>query len=329
MQQHISYQSSTKVASDPTRKIAYAYFILVGALLALAIGSGFFPGAWRDQLFVKSPDILRSWTSSPFPFQLVIYIFLLATLVLPFNNLPSSTYVFPWPFRGKWQNLERDRQQAVANRLSGKTTMTFPLPEVFTPLPATISVQMRRNWRATWIAGALYAPLIGIVLWAFVSGWQINMQYLAQQGELSAWTLLGSIPYTLVCFLCIVPTFSAFFLAPHQRLIATQDGLIGCRGLRLSYIPWQEARLFAMIAMQGTFVYELASSTSIIRWSSKPAWSYGDTYPSAVIGIAPLGLVQSEHSTEEYHHQIQQLTAMVAARTGLPLYDLCSLPHEH
>ncbi len=73
----------------------------------------------------------------------------------------------------------------------------------------------------------------------------------------------------------MVPALSAFVLAPRQYLIATQDGLIGYRGLRLRVIPWQEARLFAVIAKQETLVYELASSTTLIRWSSKPAWSYG------------------------------------------------------
>lgn len=327
MQQHISYQSRPKVASDSSRQIIYVYIFFVGAVLILLISSAFFPGSWHDQFFPKSPALLHALSASPFAF--IAYIFFPAVLIWPFLSLPVSTWFFLWPFGGKWKYLERDRQQAVANHVNGETAMTFSLPQTLAPLPTTLSVQMRRNWKATWIAGAFYAPLIGAVLWTFISTWQVNMQYLAQQGEISTWTLLGSLSFTLVCLWYTVPALSAFLFAPRQRVIATQDGLIGYRGLRLSYIPWQDARLFAAIAEEhGMLVYELASRTSIIRWSSKPAWSYGDTYPGNVIGIAPLGLMQAEHSEEEYCYQIQQLTAMVAARTGLPLYDLCFQSHQ-
>lgn len=106
-----------------------------------------------------------------------------------------------------------------------------------------------------------------------------------------------------------------------------QDGLICSRWLSFSSIPWHEARLFAVITKQKqTLVYELSSRTDIIRWSDRPTWNYGDALPAGTVGMAPLGLIQAEKSVEEYQCKARQLRMLVAARTGLPLYDLCVQP---
>jgi hypothetical protein len=310
MQQQITQQSSAAVAPEPARKVVRYYLIVLGVALALLIGSFFLPEPFRDELtWSKSPPLFNSSSFQPF-----LVILLPAIFIWPFINIPIIT---------RYRYLEKNRRQAVENRLSGRPTITFPLPAIFILLPATVSVRVRRSWRATLIAGAIYTTLIGFVLLAFVSDWQFNIQSLAQRGEISGWTLLGSLFNALFYCLIIFPAITAFLFAPRQRLIATRDGLICYRWLRFSYIPWPEANLFAVIAEQhNTLIYELASSTSIIRWSSKPTWTYRDTFPAATVGIAPLGLIEAENSTEAYQWQIRQLTAMVAAGTGLPLYDL-------
>lgn len=318
MQQQITQQSNAAIAPEPTRNVVRAYWIVVGVFLALLIGSFFLPEPLHDELLwhQSSPFYLlvSSTPLSYYAFPFVWY----AIFIWPFMYFPAAV----WP-RPKWKTLEKNRRRAVENRLSGRSTATFLLPEVFPLLPASLSVRIRRNWHATLIAGTIYTTLIGFVLLAFVSDWQFSIQSLAQRGEISGWTLLGSIFEALFFYLLIFPAITAFLFAPHQRLIATRDGLICYRWLRFSYIPWHEALLFAVITEQkNTLIYELASSTSIIRWSSKPTWNYADTFPAATVGIAPLGLVRAENSTEEYQWQIRQLTAMVAAGTGLPLYDL-------
>lgn len=291
-------------------------WIFVGTILTLLIGSLFLPIPLRDELVWNQPSLFflhNTWLSWLFS------ILLLAIFVWPFINSPVLVPYVRW----KWKPLEKKRQQAVDNRLSGKVAVTFPLPEIFPPFPTTLSLRICRNWRSTLIASTIYTVLIEFVLLAFVADWQTTMHYLEQRGEISGWTLLGSIFDALFYCMLIFPPLIAFIFAPRQRLIATQNGLICYYGLRFSYIPWHEALLFAVITEQNnTLVYELASSTSLIRWSSKPTWTYADTFPSAIIGIAPLGLVRAENSTEEYQWQIRQLTAMVAFGTGLPLYDL-------
>jgi hypothetical protein len=318
MQQSTLQRSVTTVASDPVRKMFRYYLLCLGSVLALLIGSFFLPEPLRDELtWSKSPPVftfINAHSFLPIVFIPIVFILFPAIFLWPFTNILGSR---------RWKNLDRARQQAVQNRLSNRSTAPFLLPEVFTPLPSTLSLSLRRNWRATCVAGFIYALLIGLMLSTYISGWQINMQYLIQQGEVSGWTLLGSIFYGLSFCLYVLPAITAFIFTPHQQVIATPDGLICHRGLRFSSIPWSEACLFAVIAeRQGVFVYELASTTSIIRWSSKPAGNYGDTFPAATVGIAPLSLVQAASSTEEYQWQTRLLTAMVAAGTNLPLYDL-------
>jgi hypothetical protein len=320
MQKQINRQSRVVIAPEPGRTIMRSFFIFYGAvvaiLIALFIGALFLPEPLRDELywnqFNPNKFVLALAMRLVTPFLLIIFIG-------AFINLPIMTSYKQW----KWRILEKNRRRAVENHLSGRETERFPLPEVYAPLPASLYVGVRRNWSATLIGGAIYALLIGYVLLTFVFDWQINMQYLVQQGEISGWTLLGGIGDALPYCLYIFPMIAPFILAPRQRLIATRDGLACHRGFSFSFISWREAQLFAVIAKQtNTLVYELSSSTSLIRWSSKPRGNYGDTFPAATIGTAPLGLVKAEHSTEEYQWQICQLTAIVAARTNLPLYDL-------
>jgi len=210
----------------------------------------------------------------------------------------------------------------VQNHFSGIVMASLSLPEIYTPLPTSLSLSLRRNWRVVRIAAPIYALLGGLFLWDYAVGWQMNTQHLAQQGALSGWALPGAIIAALpVCLLCL-PAIAALLFAHRQHLIATQDGLICQRGLHFSSLPWSEAKLFAVVAeSQGIFVYELASHTSIIRWSSKVT-PRRNVFPAAVMGIAPLGLAQAATSDEEYQWKTRLLTAMVAARTNLPLYDL-------
>ena len=313
---------NTHLAPDPGRKFVLGYLVILGSALALFIGTFFLPETLRDELLWKQPLPLLPHLHYPVSFffgMLVLSIF-----IWPFINLPVMVWWWPFPTGWKWKTLPKKRWQALENHLIGRRMVTFPLPEVWNPLPATLSVDICRNWRVTWIAGAIYATLIGFVLLIYVSYWQSNMQYLAQQGEISAWTLLGVFLNVLFpCCLFILPAILAFIFAPRQRLIATQDGLICYRGLSFSYIPWHEARLFSVIAQhKKTLVCELTSKTSLIRWSSKPESQFADIFPAGTIGIAPLGLVEYGHSREAYQWQIKQLTHMVAAGTGLPLYDL-------
>src|SRR5258708_20894694 len=317
MHQSLAQQANTTVAPDPARKQRRSYWVFVGTILTLGIGSFFLPTPLREELVWNQPSLF-----SPFQvnivFSLLFPVLVLAIFVYPFVSFP----VVLWQ-RWKWSSLETKRKHAVEQRLNGRVTATFPLLEVFPPFPATVSLRLCRNWRSTAIAGTIYTILIGLIVVTFVSDWQSTLLTLAQRGELSGWALLGSLFDALFYCLLIFPALWAFLLAPRQRLIATQDGLACYRGLSFTFISWHEAQLFAVIAKQtDTLVYELSTTTSLIRLSSKPTWNSSATFPAATVGIAPLGLIRAENSTEEYQWYIRLITAMVAAGTGLPLSDL-------
>lgn len=191
------------------------------------------------------------------------------------------------------------------------------------PFPAVFTVRVQRNWLITGIAGLLYLPLLGVILGLFIADWQTSMQYLVQQGELSTATLFGTLFNGIFGFLLTLPIVVTFAFAPQQQIIATSEALICQRGLRFRYIPWPQARLFAVIDKQkGAIIYELASGTNLIRWSSQPGFSFFGVFPAATMGIAPFSLVRTPQSAKEYQQKIQELTVIVATRTGLPLYDL-------
>lgn len=293
---------------------------MVGGVLILAVSYLFLPASLRDNLVWGGPHSHDFPWMLPLPFLLLLAPFI---CLMPLTNIPVMTPYKHWA----WRVLEKKRQHAVAAHLSDEHMRMFPLPEISAPLPDSVSVCVHRNWLTTLIGGIIYAVVIGyVLLWAFVNG-QENLLSLAQQGELSGWAFIGGIPDTLLCCLYLFPVLSAFLLAPRQRLIATQDGLMCYRGICFISIPWKEAQLFAVIAQQQeTVVYEVSSRTSLIRWSSKPAWSSAEGLPSATIGTAPLNLIWSGNAPEEYEWPICQITAMAAARTGLPLYDLREQP---
>jgi hypothetical protein len=314
MQKSATQETALVLAPDPTYKIIRYRWIIVGMVFALAIGGSLFlPEPLRDELIWNNTTPLLHYISANGLFAFIAGVLILSIFITPFINI--------WGF-SSWRRFERDRQRVVQNHFSGIIMASLSLPEISTPLPTSLSLSLRRNWRVVRIAAPIYALVSGFFLWDYAVGWQMNIQHLAQQGALSGWALPGGIIAALpVCLLCL-PATIAIILGPRQHLMATQDGLICQLGLRFSSLSWSEAKLFAVTAeSQGTFVYELASSTSVIRWSSKVTLRR-NVFPAAVMGIASLGLAQAAATNEEYQWQTRLLTAMVAARTNLPLYDL-------
>lgn len=320
MQEYTPSRSVRTVAPDSSYKYQRLSLICCGIVIAAVIEFLLLPEWLRDALFplTQTPP----WFDTTRPAWYGIMYFFLS---------PLTAYFFFSPFitvrNGirRWKRFDQARQQAVKNYLSGRETVTFPLPEITVSLPATVSLQLRRNWRVTRIAGVIYGLPIAIFLYVYTSFWQVNMVYLAQRGELSALALPGTIISLLLLSLFCFPAIHGFLFAPRQQIIGTQDGLICRRGLHFSYIPWEEALLFAVVAeSEGTFIYELASDTQIIRWSSTIVKNYGRVLPAGIVGIAPLGLAQASSTSEDYQSKARLLVSIVAARTRLPLADLRS-----
>ena len=110
---------------------------------------------------------------------------------------------------------------------------------------------------------------------------------------------------------------SAVYLSrlSSQQLDVAEDGLTSHSMGQASSLRWNEARLFARYGTFGAqksgaaLTYELSSAGEIVRWT----WVRHKTYP---VGLEPTIL------PDEYNGQMEALLSLVAAKTGLALYDL-------
>jgi len=81
-------------------------------------------------------------------------------------------------------------------------------------------------------------------------------------------------------------------------------------------VPWEEARLFAIVPMSpdmrktsgSPISYELSSTGEVLRWSTSKH--------------VALFAGQATQSSHERRQQMQTLLSMIVAKTNLPLYDL-------
>jgi hypothetical protein len=126
--------------------------------------------------------------------------------------------------------------------------------------------------------------------------------------------------FLIVFFLCAtlfgtLMFFLLFSRAGRQQVEVTEHGIKAWYGGKVATVRWEEARLLAMYNAFGAqkngaaITYELSSARDIARWT----WVWRRTY---LPGREPTV------SLDEHNRQMQELLALVQAKTGLPLYDL-------
>ncbi|WP_126631454.1 hypothetical protein [Dictyobacter alpinus] len=122
----------------------------------------------------------------------------------------------------------------------------------------------------------------------------------------------------LVSFVALA-LFIGILIVVIRSISARQGGtkiFVTEQGVRIgkTLIPWHEAELFAIYEIYGqkrsgrAITYELSSATDILRWY-------------AVQRLEDVRQDSAEAVTE-YHQQLQALSEIIVARTGLPLSDL-------
>lgn len=298
------------VAPDPTRRIMCSLLICIGAVFVLATVLNILLPEPPQDVFLWQPLLLVDGQLS---ILITLVVFALAAVCyFPFTTRSLSRLK-------QWKSLESNRQRIATAALEGSLPVEFPLPVVVGPLPSTLSIQMRRDWRGTGIFGMVLALLWGLLFVYFFYGPLTNLHFFIQQRQ-NGWIVLRIIFNVALYSLLSFPTLLQIILAPRQQLFATQDGLLCRCGLSIRSIPWHESRLFSVIAEErGILVYELASRASLIRWSST---LIKDHFPFATVGSAPVGLVQAYPSEDEHRQLIHILTVLIAEKTGLPLVDL-------
>ena len=288
------FKSRNVIKANPVlplyRTICFLSFFAAIAMLALIIVSVFIDGIFNGgQHFSHSTAL-----SVP-----MLY------LIVSACNLISGILQVRY-----WGRIEQRRFAAVrGNRLF--LAAEQPIPETASlPLPTTI-ITPRRSKKALLLVMGMT-----LLLAMFFAGWLTWVD--SNPLLLVADHLLNFLALSAIGFVAITMLFFAILFSPlaRSRIQVTEEGLAAREGLDKTHIVmWQEARLFAMYGTFGgqkrgaSITYELSSAKAIVRWT----WFLRKTY---WVDLGPT------ISHDEYNRQMQALLPLVAAKTGLPLYDL-------
>ncbi|MGB8344078.1 MAG: hypothetical protein WCD86_04295 [Ktedonobacteraceae bacterium] len=239
-----------------------------------------------------------------------------------------SFYPLVYIIRGKpWRTLEKKRQQAARYNLTRGLPTQAAFQRDCTDVPSHFVLRLHRRWLISWLASITRGLEVMVMLLLFYLIWRNTALLLIHQKESIALALVQTVLNVAVVLFYAVFAVVTLVFTPRQQLTATQDGLFCRKGYHFSYIPWQQARLFAVIGEMKTkkhhkvIFYELSSEKAVIRWSSLPTPGRAWDMPSTAVGITR-GLAQAACSEKEYQQQIQTLISIVTTKTGLPLYDL-------
>ncbi len=187
------------------------------------------------------------------------------------------------------------RQQAVS-AAGGYRPLAAeqPVPDAYALTTPTVLIQ-RPGWLAYVflpLAGGIYVVVIPLLV--------------APERVLHP-----SLPFLAASLLLMLVLSIRGLLASYQRLEIQAEGLTVYAGFRCQTIRWDEVRLFAIDGATDpselSIRYELSSATTIVRWDRQTSASpFHHLTP-------PFGA---------YNRHMAALLSLIAAKTGLPLYDL-------
>jgi hypothetical protein len=245
-----------------------------------------------------------------YPVMIVALNFLLFVIMC---SLPGSIIQMLMQERF-WKRLERRRQAAVRGDES-LLAAEQPIPDA-TALQLPLTIEQRPDWfKLLTMLGIplLLALILAVILVAFPPDW-ITGPY-ARSITPDIMYIIATVIVGLTLVLCGVLA-AILYNRVRQQLTVTETGLIKPGFRKVQSISWNEARLFAIDGIYGgkkypyPTVYELSSANEIIRWMwIRSTWR--------IIFFARPAVSQEEHN-----RQMQVLLSLIAARTGLPLYDL-------
>lgn len=265
---------------------------------------------WRCHVGDFIHTLVPLHESNPFPS--IIYIIIFAT------NIPG---IISATKRVRYQERLEQRRQAAARGDHNLLAAKQPLPNATAlPLPITLGRHHKgKIYVLILLVNLLLLLILSIPLYIvlphlFPPGNSLSPQAFAV-------IILGS--FVFLVLLLFGLSFGMLYAREREQLTVTEYGLmkIGLWG-KVQSMSWQEARLYAISGVYGLkktgrlaaripSQYELSSAHDIIRWGPLP-----DTNIQAFVSgetASPLP-VQGNYS--------QALLSLIAARTGLPLYDL-------
>lgn len=210
----------------------------------------------------------------------------------------------------RWQRMHHLRQKAAREGMRAGVPLARPQPiptgEVL-PVPFTITLQPQ------WFRVLAFTVLVGLVAIIFTSS--------AAAG--GTFDLYADWP-TALSFGLFYGTLFSWRLYLPQRIVVSADGLLVRHPLLdwwvsnwqmgERFIPWSEARLFAIRSSQpGTPAtrYELSSATRVVPFGRARRSRWWALYRPVI-------------PWQDYNFQMDALLDVIVTKTGLPLYDVRS-----
>ncbi len=250
-------------------------------------------------MLVTSSILLFLHESNPFPS--IIYIIIFAT------NIPGIISVLK---RVRYQERLEQRRQAAARGDHNLLAAEQPLPNATAlPLPITLRRPHSGKMYIRLLTIMLLLVLILFILFYVVLSFLFPLLPGSQLSP-QTFVLIILVSFAFVILLVFGLSFGMLYAQEREQLTVTEYGLmkIGPWG-KVHSVSWQEARLFAIDGMYSLKKidriiptrYELSSAHDILHW--------GSLLDTAVFSEKAGTPLQAQHS-------------LIAARTGLPLYDL-------
>ena len=216
-------------------------------------------------------------------------------------------FVFAWiTYRRTWKLRAQKRSRALQGDQSLLAPeQPTPDPNALT-LPTTLELRMSPTLYYIVIAYILIITIVVALITFFLiplSSTQKLIFILAATG--------------FIVFIALVLLIASYFgLRLNRQLITLTDAGITTRYLnKTTTIPWHEARFFSINGVakgSRALIYELSSETASTLW----------THLLVSKGIIRTATLRPTIPFPEYEQKSRALLNIIAARTGLPLYDL-------
>ena len=310
MKQAMFTQQKRSVKTDPRIKTFSWILILYWIFAAL-------------QWFEAIVKVLTGYNSGNIPGQVSLGSFFNAWGLPILWTILAILYVFAVR---TWKRFDHKRQAAAQGDQSLLATEQ-PVPNA-QAISLPLTIRMRSNRRLLVI---MTITLFVSLVIPFIIGLVFGLQAHTTPPTHPVYTEIGILliilgAWALVSLLIVGTMYAILYIKGREQVTLTDYGIL-VSGItpRLQSIPWSEARLFA-IANPSNFKYfkdrqpmilEVTSEHNLVRWTWLPSKSFRSAF--AVPVLPP----------EEYDQQMRGVLSVIAAKTGLPLYDLRKKQDPH